>query len=57
MWWSEEATYRKGVEKEGLAAIGFEAVEVDANWDEAEKVGDWPSGTKIMVPLAQSGTG
>ena len=51
VWWSEEATYRKGVEKEGLAGIGFEAVEMDAYWDEAEKAGDWPSGTKIMVPL------
>ncbi len=52
LWWSDEATYRKGVEKEGLADIGFEAVEVDAYWDEADKAGDWPSGTKIMVPLA-----
>ena len=52
VWWSEEATYRKGVEKEGLAGMGFEAVEVDAYWDEADKAGDWPSGTKIMAPLA-----
>jgi hypothetical protein len=52
LWWSDEATYRKGVEKEGLADIGYEAVEMDAYWGEAEQAGDWPSGTKIMVPLA-----
>ena len=51
LWWSEEATYRKGLEQEGLAGMGFEAVEMDAFWEEADKAGDWPSGTKIMVPL------
>jgi hypothetical protein len=54
VWWSDEATYRKGVEEEGLAGIGFEAVEVDALWSRAEKDGDWPSGTKIMGPLAHA---
>jgi hypothetical protein len=52
VWWSEESTYRKGVEKEGLAAMGFEAVEVDAYWKKAEETGDWPSGTKMMAELA-----
>lgn len=54
LWWSEEATYRKGVEHEGLADIGFDAVEVDAYWDKAEEKGYWPSGTKIMGPLAHA---
>jgi hypothetical protein len=52
LWWSEEATYRKGLEQEGLAGMGFEAVEMDAFWEEADQAGDWPSSTKIMVPLA-----
>ncbi len=52
VWWSDEATYRKGVEKEGLKDMGFEAVEVDAYWAEAAKAGDWPSGTKIIPQLA-----
>ncbi|MCX6872307.1 MAG: GH36 C-terminal domain-containing protein [Verrucomicrobia bacterium] len=53
-WWNDEATYRKGIEKEGLAGIGFECAEVDAYWDKAEQAGELPSGTKIMGPLAHA---
>jgi len=54
VWWNDEETYRKGIETEGLADIGIECAEVDAYWDKAEIAGEWPSGTKIMGPLAHA---